>query len=58
GINALAEFIEDSKAFTKTGEPRTKHAPPRFEDEPEPGEDRGFTRVGYSGTRGGGLGGR
>ncbi|KAJ7181309.1 hypothetical protein C8R43DRAFT_869511, partial [Mycena crocata] len=36
GIVALAEFLEKSGAFTKTGRPRAKAEMPAFEDEPEP----------------------
>jgi hypothetical protein len=36
GISALAEFLDVSGAFTKTGEPRQTKDLPRYEDEPEP----------------------
>ncbi|KAJ7495394.1 hypothetical protein FB451DRAFT_1214003 [Mycena latifolia] len=35
GIVALAEFLEKSGAFTKTGEPRRQPSMPTCEDEPE-----------------------
>ncbi|KAJ6490933.1 hypothetical protein C8R45DRAFT_928764 [Mycena sanguinolenta] len=36
GIEALAEFLEKSGAFTKTGTPRCEMHIPSFEDEPDP----------------------
>ena len=36
GILALAKFLENSGAFTKTGHPRPKAKPPDPEDEPDP----------------------
>ncbi|KAJ7618981.1 hypothetical protein DFH06DRAFT_83408 [Mycena polygramma] len=41
GISALAEFLEKSGAFTKTGEPRRERTIPSFDDEPEPQESDG-----------------
>ncbi|KII90005.1 hypothetical protein PLICRDRAFT_74067, partial [Plicaturopsis crispa FD-325 SS-3] len=39
GIEALAEWMEKSGAFTKTGEPRTKWEKPVWEEEPDVGEE-------------------
>ncbi|KAJ6537273.1 hypothetical protein DFH09DRAFT_930974 [Mycena vulgaris] len=36
GIDALAEFLDKSGVFTKTGEPRRQPILPTFEDEPDP----------------------
>ncbi|KAF7350488.1 RnaseH domain transposon factor [Mycena venus] len=36
GIAALAKFLEESGAFTKTGTPRRPQETPSFEDEPDP----------------------
>ncbi|KAJ6604183.1 hypothetical protein DFH09DRAFT_1242248 [Mycena vulgaris] len=38
GIAALAKFLEESGAFTKTGTPRRKTELPSFDDEPDPVE--------------------
>ncbi|KAJ7573634.1 hypothetical protein C8J56DRAFT_981737 [Mycena floridula] len=38
GILALAEFIEKSDAFTKTGKPRKDRDMPTLEEEPDPVE--------------------
>ncbi|KAJ7581413.1 hypothetical protein C8J56DRAFT_794152, partial [Mycena floridula] len=38
GILALAEFIEKSGAFTKTGKPRKDRDMPTLEEEPDPVE--------------------
>ncbi|KAJ7600602.1 hypothetical protein C8J56DRAFT_910791 [Mycena floridula] len=38
GILALAEFIEKSGAFTKTGKPRKDQDMPTLEEEPDPVE--------------------
>ncbi|KAF7330237.1 RnaseH domain transposon factor [Mycena venus] len=38
GITALAKFLEESGAFTKTGTPRRPQELPLFDDEPDPGE--------------------
>ncbi|KAJ7705620.1 hypothetical protein B0H16DRAFT_1312765 [Mycena metata] len=38
GIAALAEFLETSGAFTKSGKPRRSPDLPSFEDEPEPAD--------------------
>ncbi|KAJ7471919.1 hypothetical protein FB451DRAFT_1251417 [Mycena latifolia] len=39
GITALAEFLDKSGAFTKTGEPRCQPSLPTYEDELEPDWD-------------------
>lgn len=39
GIDALARFLRKSGAFTKTGHPRVGPHAPRWEDEPDPGEE-------------------
>ncbi|KAJ7608049.1 hypothetical protein DFH06DRAFT_1018190, partial [Mycena polygramma] len=39
GIAALADFIEKSGAFTKTGAPRPAHTIPSFDDEPDVEEE-------------------
>ncbi|KAF7343444.1 putative RNA-directed DNA polymerase from transposon BS [Mycena venus] len=38
GIAALAKFLEESGAFTKTGTPRSPQETPSFNDEPDPVE--------------------
>ncbi|KAJ6528059.1 hypothetical protein B0H19DRAFT_969320 [Mycena capillaripes] len=38
GIAALAKFLEESGAFTKTGKPRHEVSIPSFDDEPDPEE--------------------
>ncbi|KAL1672247.1 RnaseH domain, transposon factor [Schizophyllum commune] len=39
GIDALARFLRKSGAFTKTGHPRVGPHAPRWEEEPDPGEE-------------------
>ena len=40
GIEALAEFLEKSGAFTKTGRKLRPRSAPKWEEEPEPQEEQ------------------
>jgi hypothetical protein len=44
GIEALAEFLIKSGAFSRTGTPPTNYTPPLLENEPEPNMDQELTQ--------------